>query len=81
MLFREHNLSLRSYIHTKPQDSKGSIDAHFAVAMRHVLNDVNMGSNVISPVQLFTALQSNGGVGNSVAAMFELDRATIDEFS
>ena len=81
MMFKKHNLSLRSYIHTETQNGKGSIDAHFAVAMRHVLNFVNMGSNVISPVQLYTALQSNGGVGNTVAALFDLDRGYIDEFA
>ena len=49
--------------------------------MRHVLNHVNTGSNVISPMELYTALQTNGGVGNTVAAMFDLDRQFIEEFT
>ena len=81
MLFKKHKLSLRLYIHTETQDGKGSIDANFAVAMRHVLNHVNTGSNVIPPMELYTALQTNGGVGNTVAAMFDLDRQFIEEFT
>ena len=37
-------------IHAKTQDGKRPVDAQFAVAMRHVLNHVNMGSNVMSPM-------------------------------
>ena len=74
-------MPLKYYIHTETQDGKGSVDAHFAVAMRHVMNHVNMGSNVISPMELCTALQSNGGVGNTVVSSFDLDRKFVDEFT
>lgn len=68
---------LGSYVHTETQDGKGSIDSHFAVSMRHILNYINMGSNVVSPLELYSALQSNGGVGNSVATLFDLDCGCI----
>ena len=80
MLFKKYKSSLKSYIHTETQDGKGSIDAHFTVAMRHVLKHVNMGSNVTSPMELCTTLQSNDGVGNTVVAVFDLDQPFIDEF-
>ena len=81
MLFRKYSLILRSYIHTETQDGKSSIDAHFAVCMRHVLSYVNMGMNVISPFELYKALNANGGVGNTVATLFEIDRTSIESFA
>jgi hypothetical protein len=39
-----------------------------------------MDMNVISPVELYTALTANGGIGNTVATLFELDQTSIDVF-
>ena len=36
-------------IHTETQDGKCSIDAHFVIAMRHVVRYVNSGNNVMTP--------------------------------
>ena len=49
-------IKISRFIHTETQDSKFSIDAHFAMEMGHVTRYVNMGNNVISPSQLVTAL-------------------------
>ena len=73
-------LTLKSFVHTETQDGKSSIDAHFAVCMRHVLQYVDTGNNVISPLQLYQALNTNGGVTNTVTSMYDLDRNAL-EFS
>ena len=71
-------LRIEKIIHTKTQDGKGSIDAHFALAMNHVMRYVNMGNNVISPVQLVYALLSNGGINNEMAELVMIDRKTLN---
>ena len=78
IVFRNHGLSLRSYVHTETQDGKSSIDAHFAVRMRHVLAYVDMGMNVKSLLELYKALTANGGGINTVPTLFELDRNSIE---
>ena len=81
IVFQNHSLSLWSHVHAENQDSKSSIDAHFAVAMRHVLVHVNVGINVISPLDLHKALIANGGVMNTVLTLFELDCSYIETFA
>lgn len=73
MIFRTHGLSLRSFVHSERQNGKSSIDALFAICMRHELAYVNMGMNVISPLELYKALIMNGGVSRTVTTLFELD--------
>ena len=79
LLCQTHKLELLSYIHTETQDGKGSIDAHFAVSMNHVLQHLHMGSNVVSPLELFSALQSNGGVANTIVSLYDIDRQCIEK--
>ena len=80
ILFQKHGLTLRSYVHSETQDGKSSIDAHFAVCMRHVLAYVNMGMNVTSPLKLYKVLSVNGGLLNTVPILFELDCVKIEEY-
>ncbi|CAI9723444.1 Hypothetical predicted protein [Octopus vulgaris] len=64
-----YNLKLCTFVHTGVQDGKANIDAHFATAMRHVYMHCNMGSDVITPVELVDSLNANGGVSNTVAEL------------
>ena len=66
-------------IHSETQDGKCSIDAHFAVAMGHIMRYVNEGNNVISPVQLAYALSENAQLNNCIAELFSLDRPKVEE--
>ena len=61
---KAYGLRLLSYVHTGIQDGKGSIDAHFAMAMRHVHRYCNMGHDVVTSAELIQALHANGGVNN-----------------
>ena len=79
LIFQMHGLILKSYSHSETQDGKSSIDAHFAICMRFLLLFVNMGMNIISPLELYRALCTNGGVINSVPTLFELDRTCVEE--
>ena len=81
MLFKKHKLSLKSCINNETQDGKRFIDSHFAIALRYVLDHVNMGSNVMTPMESYNALKSYGGAGNAVVGMFDLDRPFVDEFT
>lgn len=81
LLCKEHALELGSFVHTETQDGKGLIDAHFAVAMALVMTFVNMGNNVISPRQLFYALQSNGGLSNTEICMFTINRDEVTKLT
>ena len=76
----KYNLTICSYIHTGVQDGKGCIDAHFSMAMHHVLMYCNMGSDVITPIELVDALNANGGVNNTVADLVGVNRPVIQQF-
>ena len=68
------------FIHTETQDGKGCIDAHFDKCMRHIRAFVDMDNDVITPWALVRALVSNGGVRNTLAILFNLDRAKLEKF-
>ncbi|CAB4066428.1 unnamed protein product [Lepeophtheirus salmonis] len=48
--------------------------------MQHVQNYMEMGMNILSPLELYVALTTNGGVVDTVVTMFELNRASIELF-
>lgn len=73
-------IKVRRFIHTETQDGKCSLDAHFAVAMAHVLRYVAMGNNVITPTQLVMALNSNGGVRNTKPVLYAVNREQMNLF-
>jgi hypothetical protein len=72
-------LKVVKYIHTETQDGKCSIDAHFAVAMAHLMRYVNEGNNVITPSQLAYALSGNARLNNTVAELFSFDRQILEK--
>ena len=78
---KAYGLKLLSYVHTGIQDGKGSIDAHFATAMRHVHRYCNMGHDVVTSAELIQALRANGGVNNSVAEMIGINRTQVAKFN
>lgn len=61
-LFQKYGLTIKSFVHTKARDRKSSLDVHFSICMRHVWGFVNMRKNVISLLELYTALTANGGI-------------------
>ena len=76
----ETTVKIKKVLHTETQDGKCSIDAHFAIAMAHVTRFVNMGHNVVTPSQLVSALNSNGGLGNTKPLLYTVDREKQLEF-
>ncbi|XP_040571304.1 uncharacterized protein [Lepeophtheirus salmonis] len=80
MLFLKNSLTLGSFIHTETQDGSSAIHSHFADCMQHVQNYMEMGMNILSPLELYVALTTNGGVVDTVVTMFELNRASIELF-
>ncbi|CAI9716288.1 Hypothetical predicted protein [Octopus vulgaris] len=48
--------------------------------MRHVYMHCNMGSDVITPVELVDALNANGGVSNTVAELVDINKPTVEHF-
>lgn len=76
-----HSLGLKllTYLHTGVQDGKGSIDGHFAIAIKHIVRHCNSGNNVVTPLQIVKALRSKGGVNNSVAEMVSINRKEVSK--
>jgi len=66
-------IKILRFIYTETQDGKCFIDAHFAIAMAHVMQYVSMDNNVITPTQLVQALNSNGGVRNTKAVLYTVN--------
>eukprot|EP00957_Ditylum_brightwellii_P028342 2140484-Ditylum_brightwellii.AAC.2 len=62
------------------QDGKGCIDAHFAMAIQHVIELCCMGSNVATPIELLNALNMNGGISNTVTELIGINRPAIAAF-
>ena len=77
---QNYGINLRSYIHTRVQDGKGSIDAHFATAMRHIHCYCDMGADVVTPIKIVDALNANGGVNNTIAEIVGINRPAVQKF-
>ncbi len=77
---KAYGIKILSYVHTGVQDGKGSIDAHFSTAMRHVHRYCSMGNDVITSAQLVNALKANGGVANSYVEMIGINRSHARKF-
>lgn len=73
-----HSLSLEILLHSETQDGKLLVDTHFAVAMMHVCRYVDKGNSVKTPSQLVTAINSDGGVANTVADLVYIDREHVN---
>lgn len=76
---RHSTVQIIRFIHTETQDGKCSIDAHFAIAMAHILRYVAMGNNCVTPSQVVAALHANGGVQNTTAHLYLVDRDAMNE--
>ena len=69
---------ISSFVHTETQDGRILVDAHFAVAMKHVNSFVrNYAQNVITPKQLGRALNSNEGLGRNIAELVSNNKLTV----
>ena len=66
------NASIVKVIHSETQDGKYSINAHFAVAIAHIMQYVNEGNNVILPIQLTSVLSYNKQLNNSIAKLLSI---------
>lgn len=53
---------------------KCSLDAHFAIAMAHVMQFVNMGQKVATPSQIVCTLNLNRGLGNKKPMLYIVSR-------
>lgn len=73
-------IKIKKFTHTETQDGKCSIDAHFAIAMAHILKYVAMGNNCVTPTQLIVVLNSNGGLANTKAVLYTVNRDTMQTF-
>jgi hypothetical protein len=76
----EYGLILRAFIHTGVQDGKGCIDAHFATAMKHVFQYCTMSNDVITPIELGSALNANGGISNTISELVGINRRAVERF-
>lgn len=77
---KQWGFTLLSYLHTGIQDGKGSIDGHFAVAMKHVVRYCKSGNNVTTSTHIVEALRANGGVNNSSPELITINRRKIKQF-
>ncbi|KNC83264.1 hypothetical protein SARC_04480 [Sphaeroforma arctica JP610] len=73
------NIQVVRYIHTKTQDGKGLIDAHFARGTSHYMNFIrasqrNLIKKIATPKGLSTALAWNNGIQNSIVQLARIDR-------
>ena len=68
------------YIRMGIQNGKGSIDAHFTIAMKRAVRYYNMVNDVVTPSYLVRALRFNGGAINSIAEMIGINRTKLQEF-
>ena len=75
-----HGFTLMCYIRMGIQNGKGSIDAHFSIAMKHVVWYCNMVNCVLTPSDLDWGLRLNGGVINSIAEIIGINRGKLQEF-
>ncbi|KAF0683290.1 Aste57867_24650 [Aphanomyces stellatus] len=67
------------FIHTETQDGKSLVDAHFATAMRHLIDYVRRKSIVSCASETVEGLSSAGGVPNSSAHLVALNRERLNE--
>lgn len=73
LITNSYGLIIVIYVHTGIQDGKGSLDAHFANAIMHIIRYVNMGFNVVTSVELVNALHENGGISNTHAKIIGIN--------
>ena len=71
------NIFVQKLIHTETQDGKGSIDAHFAVLMRHLITTVDEAANAATAKEVFDGLNARGGMNNVVTVLFRINRKKI----
>ncbi|OWY94385.1 hypothetical protein PHMEG_00035905 [Phytophthora megakarya] len=65
------------FIHTKSQNGKGILDAHFAGSMGVLWAWVREENNCIAPTQAVIGLKSHGGLPNTVVELVHHDRKAI----
>lgn len=69
-------------VHTETQDGKGLIDAHFAIATRHLITYiVTTRDNVATANELAFALTQNGGIPNSFVQLVRVDDARLQRLA
>lgn len=74
-----HEISVTRIIHTKTQDGKSVLDAHFAKAMHVLVTWVIEGNNCITSTQAVIGLKCHGGLPNSVVELIEHNRQALEQ--
>jgi hypothetical protein len=60
-IIKERGITIPRFIHTETQDGKGSIDAQFAIVMRHITASVDSGMDCSTAKELLEVFKSRGG--------------------
>lgn len=75
---KTHDLEMSGFIHSETQRDKSLINAHFAIAMRHISRYCNeTRGDVTTPRDVVNALNSFGGVANCTAEMVHIRRNNL----
>lgn len=73
---KQRSITLKGIIHPAAQDGKNMVDAHFAIAKRHVLRYIaEQKADVIVPEDIVKALTYDHGLPNSVVDFINVDRS------
>lgn len=74
---KAYGLELLGILHPASQCGKSHADAHFAIAMRHIYKYVEEEkTDVYCPSHVVTALSYRGGIANSVAELYSINRSS-----
>ena len=80
-LSKTYGLVTERFIHTKTQDGKSILDAHFATSGRILHAWVKEGNNCVTPTQAVTGLKLHGGLPNCIVDLVECDQPWLHQFT
>ena len=76
---RKAGFNLVRILHTETADGKCLIDAHFATGGEFVRSYIIERKDAATPLQVFEALGSNGGLNNSIVQLVRINRVRLKE--